>query len=274
MTTVDSPSTFADAYASFFGPAIFEPLAEVSVRFARPRPGERALDVACGTGILTRRLATAVGPGGHVDGVDINPDMITTATHTPAPPGASIEYCVGDAVTTPPPNPPYDLVSCQQGLQFMVDRVAAARQMRRALAPGARAVLTCWRGLDEHPFYAAVLQAELPHLAGLADVTEADLAAPFSLGAPDRLAAVLQDAGLTVDEMVTEEIAAVFPRANLVRRIEQAYAAVVPAFAADPDAFEAYLDAIDQATRPVVEAHRVGDQVVVPMRALVAVARN
>jgi SAM-dependent methyltransferase len=265
--------TFADAYAEYLGPAIFEPLAEVSMSHARPLTGERALDLACGTGILTRRLAAAVAPDGAVVGVDVNPDMIAAALRAGVPSGARVEYVVGDATTMTPPPPPFDLATCQQGLQFLPDRRAAVRRMHAALRPGGRAVITCWRGLDAHPLFAALAEAELPHLTMLgADVTMADLIAPFAFGDGDALRAVLTDSGFTAVHLCAASIEGAFPAEDFVRRMEQAYTAVVPAFAADPAAFEAYLDAVADATRPVVEDYRDASQVVVPMHTVVAVA--
>src|SRR3712207_2511252 len=90
----------AREYAEFFGPALFEPLADVTVRHAVPRLAESALDLACGTGIVTRRLAAAVGPTGRVVGLDISVAMLEEARGRPRPEGAEIEWRHGDAQAT------------------------------------------------------------------------------------------------------------------------------------------------------------------------------
>jgi SAM-dependent methyltransferase len=271
--TIQAPSP-AHAYQDFFGPAIFEPLRAHVIELAAPRRAERVIDVACGTGIVTRALAERVGPGGRVVGVDLNPMMIEVARSLPAPAGA-IEWREGDGTALDLPDAAFDLACCQQGLQFFPDRAAGAAELRRVLATGGRAVVAAWQGLDAHPLYAALADAEEPHLAALGvEITRAELTAPFSLGDAGALRALLTGAGFGEVEIATRTIQARFPGADrFVERMEHAYAAVMPRFAADPAAFQAYLDAIARDTRPIVESHRDGDDVVIPMHANIALAR-
>ena len=270
-----SEVTPAQSYEEFFGPAIFDPLATVTLRHAAPRPGERVLDLACGTGIVTRRVAAAVGPGGRVLGLDVNPAMLAEAASRPRPPGAPVEWRQGDAVRADLSGEEFDLVVCQQGLQFFTDRSAGVRLMRRCLAPGGRAVVAVWRGLEVHPLYRALADAELPHLVSLgADVTLADLEAPFSLGDADELRRLVEEAGFEHVTLAETTIEARFPTPErFVERMEYAYAAVIPAFAADASAFADYLGRITRATRDIVAEHVRGNHVVVPMHTRLVVAR-
>ncbi|HSK27142.1 MAG TPA: methyltransferase domain-containing protein [Jiangellales bacterium] len=269
-TDTDTP---AHAYQRYFGPAIFEPLAAQVVARVPPRAGERVLDVACGTGILTRRLAEAAGPGGSIVGIDINPAMLDVARTLTAT-GAAVEYRQADGTALAEPSAAYDAVYCQQGLQFFPDRAAGSREMRRVVREGGRAVVVTWRGLDRHPLYAALADAEEPHLAALGvDIGRAELEAPFSLGDPDELAAVLRDAGFADVAVRGVSIEACFADADhFVERMEYAYAAVIPQFARSRASFDAYLEAIARDTARVVADHRRRDVVVVPMHATVAVA--
>jgi ubiquinone/menaquinone biosynthesis C-methylase UbiE len=266
--------TPAHAYQAYFGPAIFEPLADQVVACATPAPGDRVVDVACGTGILTRRLAAAAGAAGRVVGVDVNPGMIAVARELPAGPGAAVEYRHGDGTALDLPDASFDAVYCQQGLQFFPDRAAGAREMRRLVVAGGRAVVAAWRGLDHHPLYAALADAEEPHLTELGvEVTRAELEAPFSLGDADQLAGLLQDAGFGRVAIRSVSVEARFADADrFVERMEFAYAAVIPQFVEDADAFASYLDTIGRVTQGIVESHRRGDEVVVPMHAHVAIA--
>ncbi len=186
MTTSETPNP-AQAYQSYFGPAIFEPLTRCVLAVAPPAVGEHVIDVACGTGILTRRAAAHAGPGGRVVGVDINPAMIQTARAiAPDSGSAPIEYRPGDGTALGTPAAAFDAVYCQQGLQFFPDREAGAREMRRVLRDGGQAVVATWRGLDHHPLYAALADAEEPHLADLGvQIGRDELEAPFSLGDPE-----------------------------------------------------------------------------------------
>jgi SAM-dependent methyltransferase len=267
--------TPAEAYQEYFAPAIFEPLASELVGVAPPRAGDRVLDVACGTGVVTRRAAAIVGPTGRVVGVDINPGMVAVAQSQPGVDSVAIEYRQGDAQALDLPNGSYDVVYCQQGVQFLPDRAAGLREMRRVLRNGGRVAIAVWHGLDRHPLYAALTEAELPHLNRFGvEVTRGDLVAPFSLGDRDELAALLAGAGLRDIEIVSRTIEARFATPDrFVERLEYAYAAVVPVFAADPAAFADYLAAIDRETKSAVERCREGEWVVVPMHTHIAVAR-
>jgi SAM-dependent methyltransferase len=186
-----------------------------------------------------------------------------------------VSWRTGDAAALELPDAAVDLVVCQQGLQFVPDRAAATRELRRVLRPGGRAVVATWRGLDVHPLFAALAAAELRALEEVGiPADRADLEAPFTLGDAGVLRRSLLDAGFTDVSVVQRSIEARFVAPDgFVARMERAYAAVVPRFVEDPDLFAAYLDRIDRETRDIVAAHRHGDLVVVPAHANVAVAR-
>jgi ubiquinone/menaquinone biosynthesis C-methylase UbiE len=127
-------------YERFFVPAIGAPLATDLVRPATLRPGERVLDVACGTGVVTRLASQQVGTTGTVAGLDIDPDMLAVA-RSATPPGMPIEWHEASAEAMPLPDASFDVVLCQMGLQFMPDKNAALREMRRVLVRGGRLIL-------------------------------------------------------------------------------------------------------------------------------------
>jgi SAM-dependent methyltransferase len=164
---------------------------------------------------------------------------------------------------------------CQQALQFFVDRPAGAAELRRVVRDGGRAIVAVWQGIDRHPLYAALAEAEEPHLAALGvSLSRDELIAPFSLGDADEVCDLLGTAGFSDVELTTASIEARFADADrFVERLEYAYAAVIPAFAYDPRAFDAYLERIAADTKDVVEQYRAGDEVVVPMHANIALAR-
>lgn len=106
------------------------------------QPGERVVDGACGTGVVSRLAAERVGATGSVVGVDVNPAMLGVARSAPAPPGASIDWREANAEALPLPDASFDVVLCQLGLMFVADRSAALREIRRVLAPGGRVAIT------------------------------------------------------------------------------------------------------------------------------------
>src|SRR5687768_12935636 len=100
--------TGAQNYERYFVPAIATPVAATLLAAADLRPGERVLDVACGTGVIARLAAARVGPTGTVTAIDIAPDMIDVARATPTPSGAAIDWQVGDANSLPFDDGAYD----------------------------------------------------------------------------------------------------------------------------------------------------------------------
>lgn len=127
-------------YERFFVPAIARPLATDLVHLAALRPGERVLDVACGTGVVARLASQRVGAIGTVAGLDVNPGMLAVA-RSATPPGMPIEWHEASAEAMPIPDASFDVVLCQMGLQFMPDKPAALREMRRVLVRGGRLIL-------------------------------------------------------------------------------------------------------------------------------------
>lgn len=129
--------TAAENYQRFFVPSIGGPVAEDLVEVARLQPGERVLDVACGTGVVTRLAAERVGAAGQVTGLDVNPDMLTVA-RSATPSNVAIDWYEASAESMPLADAAFDVVLCQMGIQFIPDKPAALLEMRRVLKAGGR----------------------------------------------------------------------------------------------------------------------------------------
>jgi len=132
--------TAPENYERHFVPSIGLPFAEDLIERAALRPGERVLDVACGTGVVTRLAAQRVGERGHVAGLDVNAGMLAVA-RAAASPQLGIDWYEAGADAMPLPDGAFDAVLCQMGLQFISNKLGALREMRRVLAPGGRLVL-------------------------------------------------------------------------------------------------------------------------------------
>jgi ubiquinone/menaquinone biosynthesis C-methylase UbiE len=158
--------------------------------------------VACGTGLVARLAAEAVGVDGRVAALDLNPAMLAVASELPAVEGAPIEWVEGDAQALPFAEASFDVVCCQLGLQFFPDRERALREMKRVLVPGGRAVVMVWREIDHAPGF-AVLAAALGRTIS-ADAEEL-MRAPFALGDAGELSRLLESAGLR-DRAIRAEI--------------------------------------------------------------------
>ena len=126
----------AENYEKYFVPVIGRPFGVDLVNDAGLKPGESVLDVACGTGIISRLAAQRVAPGGSVSALDVNAAMLGVARSLPSP--IPIKWYETAAESAPLPDKSFDVVFCQLGLQFIADRVAAVREMHRVLKPGGR----------------------------------------------------------------------------------------------------------------------------------------
>ena len=131
----------AETYERALVPAVFAPWAPLVVALTDPQPGERVLDIACGTGLIARLAAERVGRTGNVTGLDLNPGMLSFAASITSPDPATsapIIWREASATNMPLPDAAFDVVYCQLGLQFFPDRPAAMREMYRVLVPGGR----------------------------------------------------------------------------------------------------------------------------------------
>jgi SAM-dependent methyltransferase len=184
----------AENYQRHLVPAIFAPWAEDLVGLGAPQPGEHVLDVACGPGVVTRLAAHRAGAG-QVIGLDINPGMVEVARSLSSE--LPISWQEGSALQMPFADQVFDLVLCQQGVQFFPDRAAGLREMRRVLVPGGRVVVAVWGSIEQSPGFAALAAALERHASAAA---AAAARSPFSLADTQELHDLLTGAGLrTVD---------------------------------------------------------------------------
>lgn len=177
----------AELYEQSLVPALMAQFAALTLEAAKVKPGDRVLDVACGTGVVGRAALELVGPGGSVTGVDLNPAMLAVARRV-AP---SAEWLEASAQDLPFGEASFDVVTCQFGLMFFPDRVAALREMWRVLRPGGWLSLTVWDRIDQSPGY-EVLEKIADRFGGRPAADE--IRTPFALGEMDILLALAKQA--------------------------------------------------------------------------------
>jgi len=202
--TLQAQIDAANAYEALFVPALFGQWAPKVADAAQLQPGQRVLDVACGTGILVREITSRMGSSGRVAGVDPSPGMVAVAKQL-AP---AVEWREGVAESLPFPDQSFDAVVSQFGLMFFTDRRQALREMLRVLAPRGRLAVAVWDSLDNIPAYTS----EVALLEQTAGRQAADaLRAPFVLGSRKDLATLFSEARAASAEITTHQGAAQFP---------------------------------------------------------------
>jgi ubiquinone/menaquinone biosynthesis C-methylase UbiE len=181
----------SENYERYLVPSMFASWIPALVELAGLATGQRVLDVACGTGVVTRAAAQVVGATGKVLGLDISRGMLSVGRSLPME-GAAIEWVQGSAIALPLQDDTFDAVFCQQGLQFFPDRVAALHEMHRVLKPGGRLALSVWRPIEYSPGWAVILDPIHRHIgtAGSDYISRV-----FSLGDSAELTALLREAG-------------------------------------------------------------------------------
>ena len=240
----------AEIYQRELVPAIFGPWAPRVVELAGLRPGERILDVACGSGVVTRLAAEAVGAEGRVAALDMNPGMLAVAADVPAK-GAAIEWVEGSAQALPFADADFDAVCCQLGLQYFPDREGALREMARVAVPGGRVVVMVWREIHCSPGFAALAEA-LGRTIG--SDAEAVMRAPFALGDAGELSALLAGAGPRDCAIHGETGNVSFASATSFVRSQLGGSPLAPIAAAAPAAArEELLREVERALAPVTD---------------------
>lgn len=194
----------ANAYEALMVPALFGEWAPRVADAAEIRPGQRVLDVACGTGVLAREILSRVGDAGTVAGLDASPGMLEVARQR-AP---TVEWRQGVAESLPYGDDSFDAVVSQFGLMFFSERRDALAEAVRVLSPSGHLAVAVWDSLDNIPAYAA----EVELVERIAGRPAADsLRAPFVLGDQRGLASLFEDIGARPVEITTHHGTARFP---------------------------------------------------------------
>jgi SAM-dependent methyltransferase len=156
--------TIPELYDRHLGPVIFEPYAaDLAARVATAAP-RRLLEIACGSGIATARLRSALPAACAIVATDLNDGMIACARAKPGMP-AGVEWRTADAAALPFDAAAFDAVACQFGYMFVPEKAKAFAEARRVLTPGGLFAFNVWDSLRENPFAAianATIDAHFP----------------------------------------------------------------------------------------------------------------
>lgn len=200
-------------YEALFVPALFEHWTKHLIESAAIDESSHILDIACGSGVLSRRAFLKTGETGRVVGVDIAPGMIAAAKEVEP----NIEWVVNSAEDLDFKNDIFDCVLSQFGLMFFQNKQKALEEMFRVTKPGGHLSIAVWNSIEQNPAYGdiiAVLDEQVSIIAGNA------LRLPYSLGDKDQVTALLDHAGFTNINCNTQIEQAKFPSSRTMVEAE------------------------------------------------------
>lgn len=251
---------------------VSEPVVDALLAALDLQPGERVLEVAAGTGELSRRMAQIVGLDGQVIASDAAPGMVDLMRRTLQPhEGSTLQVRRLDACDTGAASDSVDAVVCQMGLMFVLDPAAALREWYRVMAPGARLAVAVWAGPEHNPWLANVGMSAMMHgvYAGGPPTAPGGV---FSLGDPERLVALVTACGFGA--VVLDEVAAPAAYGSSDEHFDSVTAVAGPLAVAVSAASDDERATVRAAVSVADAPFTTEDGVVLPGRALVVRARR
>jgi ubiquinone/menaquinone biosynthesis C-methylase UbiE len=246
-----------EIYEQHMVPAIFAAWVPALVQLLSLQPGQRVLDVACGTGSVTRHLLGQVGSEGRVVGLDFNANMLEMARRI-AP---EIEWREGNALHLPFSARAFDAVVCQQGLQFFLDKSQALREMYRVLDPNGTLALALWCTIETSPGHHALAQGLERHVSQEAATLMYNV---FGLGEAKTIRNLLEDAGFREVQIRQEERIARFPsQDDFTTYVVKGSVLGRTGVKVSDEALNALIEDVNETLRPYVQP----DGLAFPMRA-------
>jgi ubiquinone/menaquinone biosynthesis C-methylase UbiE len=259
-------ASFPELYERFLVGGLFRPWAEMLLDRVQLAPGSRVLDVGCGTGIVARLARARLGDHGTVVGVDVSPPMLEVARKIEP----SVEWREGNAAALPVgPDERFDVVACQQALQFIPDKPAAVQEMKRVVRRGGRLAVATWGPLEQAPIFRDLQRVAERHVGPINDRRH-------SYGDAEALEVLLADAGFEAVHVETEsrvihlDSGVMFLRLNTNALIGMSAAASTLA----EDERPRIAEAIIRDSTPVLSAYAAGEALAFEISANVATARG
>lgn len=154
-TNIAFSGSIPQIYERYLVPLIFSPYAaDMAARVAQHKP-KRVLELACGTGVVTRQMVDALPADTEIVATDLNPAMLAEATRIGT--SRAVKWEQADALQLPFPDNSFDVVACQYGVMFFPDKAKAFAEAKRVLRPGGLLVFNVWDRVDQNDFIAVTV---------------------------------------------------------------------------------------------------------------------
>lgn len=190
--------TTPEFYDRYLGPFLMAGFAADLAARVTMAQGLNVLEVACGSGLVTKALAKTLGEGSKIVATDLSPEMIQyAARHFTEPKTNSeikVEFLPADGCELPFKDAEFDVVICQFGLMFFPDKVKGAQEARRVLKPGGTYLFSVWGPLEENSWGQAL---EVAMASAFPTEEGPFLPTPFSLSDDAELRTIIEEAGFS-----------------------------------------------------------------------------
>ena len=174
--------------------AMLAPLTDAVLTFGAFKPGERVLDIGCGSGATSIEIARRIGMAGSVVGVDLSPQMLDVARKRATEASVAIDFLEADAASADLA-PPFDVAFSRFGVMFFDAPIEAFSHIRTRLHENGRLVFVCWRPMAENIWATRPLDAIRPMLKAPLAAPDPDAPGPYALADEERVRRILQGAG-------------------------------------------------------------------------------
>jgi ubiquinone/menaquinone biosynthesis C-methylase UbiE len=187
----------AQSYDQYLGPLLFEPFSMAVASVAKDTTARTVLELAAGSGRLTKHLRENLPPDAHLIATDISEDMLAIAKSKLK--DEKIEFQYADIMNLPFEDKSFDLVFCQYGLMFLPDKQKGFNEIYRVLKPGGRFIFATWDSAKNVPIFNLILNETLIPFFNAEDNTK--YLVPFSLHNEGELLTYMKNAGFSFPEV-------------------------------------------------------------------------
>lgn len=199
---------------------MYEPFGDKTIVHAELTPGERILDIGCGCGTTTLKLADLVAPDGGITALDVSTLMLSIARERTKSAAVPVKIINDDAETHQLVPETFDVMFSQFGLMFFRNPRKAFANFHAALKPGGRIAFVCWRDPERNPWLVTPFEA-VHHFKPEMEVPNPDArASPFSFASKKKVEALLRDTGFVDVQLESFETKAMMGEGSLEECID------------------------------------------------------
>jgi ubiquinone/menaquinone biosynthesis C-methylase UbiE len=237
---------------------MYQPLGDMTVERAALRPDERVLDIGCGCGTTTLKMAKLVAPGGDITALDVSTLMLAVAREKTKSAAVPIKLVNADAETYDLGPASFDVMFSQFGLMFFTNPSAALTNFHRALKPNGRIAFVCWRGPELNPWFVLPFEAVRNYMPEMEAPNPDAPASPFSFASKEKVEDMLHDAGFVDMQFDSFETTIKMGDGSLQSCVDYVAAFNGPVAAILRNADEATIPAIIETLRVAMEPYHTG----------------